>query len=135
PVGAIKLARPTFTFQPGLLDQSALICLRTYALARGVDVPRPRIGRGHLESTGKPAIEAPLHGVIGGIAVAGANLPRTKVRMKTYSVWLLRVDLLPSSKFVALRPDVRTIKDQIVRKLPLNTKPPPLPSLFSTIFL
>ena len=90
PVGAIKVAWPAIEFQPALpegyrrpITYRRLDGAAADALAGAVDVPRPGIGRRHLKPARKAAIHAPLHGVVGRIPLAGANISATEVRMKT----------------------------------------------------
>src|SRR5262245_40568881 len=114
----VIIARPTIEFQPALghwnrrlVNGAGLLIKVADPLACTVNVPRPRIRRRNLETTRKAAVHAPLHGVVGRVSLTGANASRTKVRMKTHVVWLLRVDLVPGRELMALRSDVRTIKD------------------------
>ena len=130
PVGAVIIAWSVIEFQPALRtrhrrqvtsDSGQLIAADS--LAGAVHVPRPGIGRRRLEPARKAAIHAPLHGMVGRISLAGANMPRTEVRIKTLPVRLPRVDICAQVVSLWLcGAHIGTIEHEFVRKLPLETK-------------
>src|SRR5262249_7075523 len=121
PVGAVKNAWPVIESQPALCHRYrrkvplvVLIADGADSLAGAVKIPRPGIGTRHLERARKAAIQAPLHGVVGRISLAGANMSQTEVRMKTLPIQLPRVDICPGRQLMALRADIRTIEHDVV---------------------
>ena len=108
----------------GLVDDAA------DPLASAVDIARPRVGPCHLKSARKAAVDAPLHRMVGRVPLARTESSPADVWINTLSgrvQWIdERVRLIISRELVALRPDVRTIYYDSIRKLSLKTKRPAL---------
>src|SRR5438067_2368591 len=125
---AVKIARPVIECQPAFIRRlrhlvaGVLRADGADSPAGAVHRPRPGVRRIDLESALKAAIHAPLHGVVRRVSLTGANLPFPSVRIKTGTVWLERIDFIPSRQLMALRPDIGTIDHEFVRELPLKTK-------------
>jgi hypothetical protein len=64
-------------------------------LAGAVHVPGPRVSGIDLKASIKAPIQPQLHGVIRRVALAGANHPRSKIRMKILVVELTWIGIGP----------------------------------------
>src|SRR5215475_624990 len=93
--------------------------------ARAVDVSRPRVGSRHLKPARKAAIHAPLHRMVRRISLGSAILPPAHLRIKARPSWIQRIDegvgFARGHELMALRPDVRTIDYNSIRKLAQKT--------------
>ena len=96
PVGAVIIAGPVIQFQPALRHrhrgQVPLVSLESDcadSLAGAVEVPRPGVRSIRLQAPRKAAVQAPLHGVVGRISLAGANVSQTEVWVETRVVYCL----------------------------------------------
>src|SRR5262249_22085503 len=89
PMSAVKIAWPVIQFQPALRHRYrrqvplvVLVRARANPLAGAVEVLRPGVRSIHLESSRKAAVQAPLHGMVGRIPLAGANMSQTEIRVE-----------------------------------------------------